>query len=87
MGKICGVNVLPNGNLVLGIYAAKQSENGGFLFEVTRDKKSRLALLQNRRRPLYDVRTELDSSGKAVLDVRQTSFEPIFRLNFQVLHI
>jgi outer membrane protein assembly factor BamB len=39
IGKLCGVNVLPNNNLLIGVYGAKHTENGAGIFEVTRDKK------------------------------------------------
>jgi len=39
IGMITGVNVLPNGNMVLGIYAAVHAGNGATIIKVTRDKK------------------------------------------------
>jgi hypothetical protein len=39
LGMICGVNVLPNGNLILGIYKADMSDQGAGSIEITKDKK------------------------------------------------
>ena len=38
MGKICGIHVLPNGNIVMGVYNVPK-KNGAGLLEITREKK------------------------------------------------
>ncbi|MDP6544501.1 MAG: PQQ-binding-like beta-propeller repeat protein [Phycisphaerae bacterium] len=39
IGMICGIHVQPNGNIVMGIYAAVKGVDGASLLEITRDKK------------------------------------------------
>jgi len=39
IGLICGIHVQPNGNVVMGIYAAVRGNQGAALLEVSRDKK------------------------------------------------
>ncbi len=39
IGMICGIHVLPNGNVVMGLYRAVQKDNGAGLLEITRNKK------------------------------------------------
>ena len=39
IGKICGINVLPNTHLLLGIYAANRSKDGASVLEITRKGK------------------------------------------------
>ena len=39
IGMICGIHVLPNGNIVMGIYGAAKGKDGASLLEVTREKK------------------------------------------------
>ncbi|UDQ96465.1 hypothetical protein AAEX28_05220 [Lentisphaerota bacterium WC36G] len=39
LGKICGINVLKNGNIVVGFYRSNISKNGAGLIEITRDKR------------------------------------------------
>ena len=67
IGKITGVNVLPNGNMVIGIYGAKHTENGAAILEVTRDKKVvwRYIKLLKGDRTMMSAQ-KLDSSGKAL---------------------
>jgi len=71
IGKITGVNVLPNGNMILGIYAATHSENGAALIEVTRDKKVvwRYVKLPKGDRSMMSAQ-KLDASGKAISTLR-----------------
>lgn len=71
IGKICGVNVLPNGNMVLGIYAAQQVEDGAALLEVTRDKDVvwRYVKYPKGDRAMMSGQ-KLDTSGKAISTLR-----------------
>ena len=39
IGMICGIHVLPGGNVVMGIYGAVRGKDGAGLLEITRDKK------------------------------------------------
>ena len=39
IGMICGIHVLPSGNIVMGIYGANTSKDGASLLEITRKKK------------------------------------------------
>jgi len=39
IGMICGIQVLPNNNIVVGLYRADNSPNGAGVFEITREKK------------------------------------------------
>jgi outer membrane protein assembly factor BamB len=39
IGMICGIHILPNGNVVMGLYRAEQKENGAGLLEITRNKE------------------------------------------------
>jgi outer membrane protein assembly factor BamB len=39
IGMICGIHVLPNGNIAMGLYAAIRGKDGASLLEITRDKK------------------------------------------------
>jgi len=39
IGMICGIHVLPSGNIVMGIYAAAKGKDGASLLEITREKK------------------------------------------------
>lgn len=71
IGKICGVNVLPNGNMVLGIYAATQSENGAAILEVSRDKKViwRYVKIPKGDRSMMSAQ-KLTKDGKAISNIR-----------------
>ena len=39
IGMICGIHVLPNGNIVMGVYRVPKEPSGAALLEITRDKK------------------------------------------------
>ncbi len=39
VGMICGIHVLPGGNVAMGIYGIQRSPDGAGLLEVTREKK------------------------------------------------
>ena len=39
VGAICGIHVLPSGNVVMGIYGVVREKDGAGLIEITRDKK------------------------------------------------
>jgi len=70
IGKMCGINVLPNGNMVIGIYASKQNKNGAALMEVTRDKKIVWRYFKvNGDRSMMSGQ-KLDDSGKALSPLR-----------------
>lgn len=71
LGKITGVNVLPNGNMVLGIYSADNSKDGAAILEVSRDKKVvwRYFKLKNGDRAMMSAQ-KLDESGKPISSLR-----------------
>jgi len=71
IGTVTGVNVLPNGNMVLGIYGVQHVENGGGLLEITRDKKIvwRYVKLSKGDRSMMSVQ-KLDASGKPISNLR-----------------
>ena len=70
LGMLCGVNVLPNGNMLIGIYAAKQTEKGGSLIEVTRDKKVVWRYYKIKGDRCMMSGQKLDSEGKAISKLR-----------------
>ena len=39
IGAMCGVHVLPNGNIAVGVYGAYKGGKGNGLFEITRERK------------------------------------------------
>ena len=39
VGMICGIHVLPNGNIAMGLYGATKGQAGAGLLEINRDKK------------------------------------------------
>lgn len=39
IGKMCGMHILDNGNIVIGVYSASNGENGAALFEINRKKE------------------------------------------------
>ncbi len=39
LGKICGINVLSNGNIVIGFYKANMGKKSASILEINRDKK------------------------------------------------
>jgi len=39
IGAICGIHVLPNGNIAMGVYGVVRAKDGAGVFEITRDKK------------------------------------------------
>jgi outer membrane protein assembly factor BamB len=39
IGMICGIHILPNGNVAMGVYGATRGKNGAGLLEVNREKK------------------------------------------------
>ncbi|MBF0197193.1 MAG: hypothetical protein HQL32_05765 [Planctomycetes bacterium] len=71
LGKICGVNTLPNGNMVLGIYSIKKGEAGATFLEITREKKLvwRYVQLPKGDRSAMSAQ-KLDNSGKAISKLR-----------------
>jgi outer membrane protein assembly factor BamB len=70
IGHMCGVNVLPNGNMVIGLYGARQEENGGSVFEVTRDKEVVWRYYQENGPGSMMSAQKLDASGKAISNLR-----------------
>ena len=71
IGKITGINILPNGNMVIGIYGAKHAQNGAGLIEVTRNKEVvwRYFKLPKGDRSMMSAQ-KLDKAGNAISKLR-----------------
>ena len=72
IGMICGLNVLPNGNIAFGIYRIIQDQkNGAALMEITRDKKVVWRYIDTKYRPSAMMSLEvLDKNKKALSELR-----------------
>ncbi len=72
IGMICGINVLPNGNIAFGIYRIVQDQkNGAALMEITRDKKVVWRYIDTKYRPGAMMSLEvLDKNKKALSELR-----------------
>ena len=72
IGMICGINVLPNGNIAFGIYKIVQDQKkGAALMEITKDKKVVWRYIDTKYRPGAMMSLEvLDKNKKAVSKLR-----------------
>ncbi len=70
LGKICGVNVLPSGNIILGLYRASGAENGAGVLEINREKKVMWRFVQPKKGYNMMSCQKLDAEGKVISTLR-----------------
>jgi len=70
IGMICGVNVLPNGNLILGIYTADMSDEGAGAIEITKDKQVVWRYVNGNTKKTSMMSVQKTKCGNAVSNLR-----------------
>jgi hypothetical protein len=72
IGFICGIQALPNGNIVMGIYRADNTPNGAGVLEITREKKVVWRYVRSSGKSDRNMMSvqRLDKNGKPLSNLR-----------------